>query len=115
MIHDCAENIEELSKFRGSKYVQSKLDNVFIEIKKKLDDKKKVLFSGTPCQVSGLKRYLRKQYDNLFLIDLVCHGIPSPGLWSMYVKYIKGSVKSRLTYVSFRNKRYGYAGSTMAL
>lgn len=74
-----------------------------------------MLFSGTPCQVSGLKRYLRKQYDNLFLIDLVCHGIPSPGLWSMYVKYIKGSVKSRLTYVSFRNKRYGYAGSTMAL
>lgn len=67
--------------------------------------------------MSGIRteRYLRKQYDNLFLIDLVCHGIPSPGLWSMYVKYIKGSVKSRLTYVSFRNKRYGYAGSTMAL
>lgn len=115
VIHDCAKNIKELSKFRGSKYVQSKLDNVFIEIKKKLDDKKIVLFSGTPCQVSGLKCYLRKQYDNLFLIDLVCHGIPSPGLWSMYIKYIKISVKSRLTYVSFRNKRYGYAGSTMAL
>ena len=115
VIHNCAENIEELGKFRGSKYVQSKLDNVFIEIKKKLDDKKIVLFSGTPCQVSGLKCYLRKQYDNLFLIDLVCHGIPSPGLWSMYIKYIKRSVKSRLTYVSFRNKRYGYAGSTMAL
>lgn len=114
VVHSCVSTYEGLEDFRGSKYVQSFLGDSFSEIKKLLKNGKLVLFSGTPCQVAGLHSFLKKEYENLLSIDLVCHGIPSPGLWNKYLSYINKVEKSKITYISFRNKKFGYAGSTMA-
>lgn len=86
VVHDYTETKEGLAKFRGSKYVQSHVGNCFIQVKTFLDSGREVLFSGTPCQVAGLKNYLRKPYSNLFTVDLVCHGVPSPEVWKKYLQ-----------------------------
>ena len=78
---------EELGKLRGAKYSQSILDDTFLNLKKQLDSGRTVLFSGTPCQVAGLKSFLKHDYDNLVCIDFVCHGVPSPMVWEKYVEY----------------------------
>lgn len=85
--HICVEKWEDLWKLRGAKYAESKLGNTFNEVLIRLKLGQKVLFSGTPCQVSGLKSFLRKDYENLFCVDFVCHGVPSPMAWKEYVKY----------------------------
>lgn len=85
--HICVENFAELEKLRGAKYAQSDLTSVFPEIKERLKTGQQVLFSGTPCQIEGLKSYLRKDYENLLSIDIVCHGVPSPAAWEQYVFY----------------------------
>lgn len=85
VVHDCTDNICELSAFRGSKYVQSKIGNSFATAEKFLKQNRKVLFSGTPCQIAGLKRFLRKDYPNLVTVDFVCHGVPSPKVWRKYL------------------------------
>ena len=73
-------NIQDMERMRGSKYVQSEIGTIYREVKKDLQSGLKVLFTGTPCQIAGLKAYLRKEYDNLFCVDLVCHGVPSQKL-----------------------------------
>ena len=95
---------EKLYKLQGSKYVQSNLTNTFLEIKKDLLNNKRVLFSGTPCQVAGLYRYLGKKYDNLFTIDLVCHGVPSPILFEKYINWLENKEHSTVTNYNFRDK-----------
>lgn len=105
----------ELSRFRGSKYVQSELSGIFDKVKYFLENGYWVLYSGTPCQVNGLRSFLQKKYDKLVLLDLVCHGTPSPKVWKKYLSYYEEKMQSKLKYVSFRDKHYGYAGSTMAL
>lgn len=103
-IHVRTENKDMRDKMRGSKYVQSSLGDTFINVKKDLDEKKKVLFSGTSCQVAGLKSFLGKTYDNLLCVDIVCHGVPSPLVWEKYKEW-QGNVRS----VDFRNKnKYGW-------
>lgn len=72
-------------------------------------------FVGTTCQVYGLKRFLKKEYPNLFTIDLVCHGTPSPKLWRKYVKYQAEKYGSSIKQISFRNKTYGYHSGTMKI
>ena len=81
-VHIRAENTEERNRMRESKYIQSKLGNTFKNVKLDLDTGKRVLFSGTSCQVAGLKRYLGKEYNNLFCVDIVCHGVPSKKVWN---------------------------------
>ena len=81
-----SETIDGLSAFRGSKYVQARVGNAFIDAERFLKDGRKVLFSGTPCQIKGLLRYLRKDYENLMTVDFVCHGVPSPKVWRLYLK-----------------------------
>lgn len=113
--HVITNKIKEVEKFAGSKYVQSKLNNTFKIIKKLLDCDHKVLFCGTPCQVQGLRSYLTMKntdISKLFLIDLVCHGVPSPKLWNLYLDY---AVKKRgaLNYINFRSKYLGYHTSVM--
>ena len=71
---------------QGSKYVQSSLGNIFKDVQKKLKNDIFVLFSGTPCQVDALKSYLRKDYPNLLTVDIICHGVPSPKVWRMYLE-----------------------------
>lgn len=79
---------EDLKKFRGSKYVQSEVGSIYKEIKKLLIANKEVFFLGTPCQVAGLRAYIGKEYQNLFTVDLVCHGVPSPELFKSYLNSI---------------------------
>lgn len=86
VVHDYTETKEGLARFRGSKYVQSNVGNSFNQVKTFLDSGRKVLFSGTPCQVAGLKNYLRKPYSDLLTVDFVCHGVPSPEVWRKYLQ-----------------------------
>lgn len=97
---------EDLIKLKGSKYLQSNLDNIFKYVKNNIKDKK-ILFVGTPCQVAGLKRTV-KDNDNLVCIDLVCHGVPSPKLFEKYVKELEQRENSKLIKYNFRDKRSGW-------
>ena len=85
--HVCVESESELYKLRGAKYAQSTIDGVFKEVKERLVKGQKVLFSGTPCQVGGLKAFLSKEYENLIMVDFICHSVPSPMAWEKYVNY----------------------------
>ena len=80
--HIIIDKIADLPKLQSSKYIQSNTENTFKEVKKLLREGKTVLYSGTPCQIGGLKGYLRKDYDNLYTMDLICHGVPSPKLFA---------------------------------
>lgn len=104
-IHIRAENTEERNRMRESKYIQSKLGNTFKNVKLDLDTGKRVLFSGTSCQVAGLKRYLGKEYNNLFCVDIVCHGVPSKKVWNAYLRWKEEKNHSKVVKVDFRNKR----------
>ena len=86
IIHDCTETLDGLAAFQGSKYVQSKIGDCYQRAKTYLDQGRKVLFSGTPCQIAGLNLFLRKPYSNLVTVDLICHGAPSPLVWGEYLK-----------------------------
>jgi NAD-dependent dihydropyrimidine dehydrogenase PreA subunit len=122
--HGYTDCIEGLNEFRGSKYVQSRMGNAYSDVEKFLKEGKKVLFTGTSCQISGLKRYLIKDYgDSLITVDVVCHGVPSPLVWKKYLESLlqptvaaagKNTVFSSLktspvlTGVFFRDKRNGW-------
>lgn len=102
-------------KMRGSKYVQSNLQNTFSRIKELLERNMFVCFIGTPCQVGGLVAFLGEniEYDNLLTVDLVCHGVASPFYFEEYTKYLKEKYHSLPTDIRFRNKTYGYHSGTM--
>lgn len=108
-IHTRATTAKERDAMRGSKYIQSDLGNTFQNVKEDLVEGKKVLFSGTSCQVAGLRKYLSKEYENLFCVDIVCHGVPSPKVWDEYIKWQENKRKSKIKNVNFRNKKkYGW-------
>lgn len=88
--HSFAKTLEECRAFQGSKYVQSDIRGIYPQIKSLLKSGTFVLFSGTPCQVAGLKLYLHKNYETLYTTDLICHGVPSPRIFQDYLKFIKG-------------------------
>ncbi|MCR1823329.1 SP_1767 family glycosyltransferase [Terrisporobacter muris] len=111
VVHDYIETIEELSVFRGSKYVQSNIGENFKIAKKFLKSGRLVLFSGTPCQIGGLKAYLRKEYDNLITVDLICHGVPSPMIWQKYIEELSNGKK--LTDMTFRDKSKGWKNGVL--
>ena len=102
-----------LAKLMGSKYVQSDIGTTFSEIKKILQDGKIVLFTGTPCQIEGLKSFLIKDYINLYTQDIICHGVPSPLVWEKYKEYRKNEDKSLPKSISFRNKDNGWLSFNM--
>lgn len=85
--HMCVEREEDLSVLRGSKYVQSAMGQNYVAAKSYLDHGQWVLFSGTPCQIAGLYRFLGADHERLITQDIVCHGVPSPGLWEQYLVY----------------------------
>ena len=101
---------EDLWRLRGAKYVQSDLGDTFREVKAALETRP-VLFSGTPCQVDGLYRYLGRRPDNLTTCDLVCHGVPSPGVWEDMARSIEAQKGKGLQAVRFRNKVTGWKNS----
>ena len=102
--HSAAHTKEGLRKFRKSKYVQSDTGNTFSEAKAILGSGKKVLFSGTPCQIAGLKAFLGGEYDNLYTVDLICTGVSSPKVWDMYLSELANGAGSGIESVTFRNK-----------
>ena len=102
--HEVAFNIGDIGKFRKSKYVQSNLGDSFLEIKKHLEDGKNVVFSGTPCQIAGLRSYLRKDFDNLFLIDFICHGVGSPSVLMKCMNYVGEKYNFECIDYHFRQK-----------
>lgn len=108
LIHSYVETKEGLDKFRGSKYVQSKIGDTYYQAEEFLKQGRKVLFTGTPCQISGLKSYLGQNYDNLFCVDIVCHGVPSPKVFKKYIDYQESSFGSLTQRIAFRQKAEGW-------
>ena len=103
-IHIRAESSEDRDRMRGSKYIQSEMQDVFKSVKRDLASGRKVLFSGTSCQVAGLKKYIGKEYDNLVCIDIVCHGVPSLKVWKDYLQWQEKRNHAKIIDVDFRNK-----------
>lgn len=107
--HNYVKTKEDLSKLRGSKYLQSKLGNSYNEVKEFLDLGQIVLFTGTPCQIAGLKSFLGDEiYDNLVTIDIICHGVPSPEVWRKYVEFREKKSNSQAQRIAFRQKNEGW-------
>lgn len=103
--HKRATTKTERDEFRGSKYVQSDLTGVFRQVKKDLKNGLIVLFSGTPCQTAGLNSYVGKKLrENLLLVDIVCHGVPSPFVWRDYITYLEKKQGDEIVVVNFRDK-----------
>lgn len=94
----------ELIKLRGSKYLQAKVGDTFKKVKAELQAGKLVLFTGTGCQVNGLKKFLGKDYENLICMDVICHGAPSPALWREYAQYQEKKSGGKLKGINFRCK-----------
>ena len=111
VVHDYVEKKDDIAKFRGSKYIQSNMRDCFKEAEIFLNSGRKVLFSGTPCQIAGLTRFLRKDYDNLLKVEVVCHGVPSQGLWKEYIAEqtsMDGKSVHDLRTINFRDKENGW-------
>lgn len=114
VVHDFSETKEGIQPFRGSKYVGSRIGDSYKQACEFLKTGRKVLFSGTSCQIAGLKKFLRKEYDNLLTLDVVCHGVPSALVWREYLKFIKHtdcvafSDFSSITSINFRDKSTGW-------
>lgn len=125
VIHAWTDTIEGIADFRGSKYVQSTIGNTYREAREFLKQDRKVLFSGTPCQIAGLRKFLRKEYDNLLTVDVVCHGVPSPLVWRKYLEETRENLRAErdagkntvssslmempvITGISFRDKTHGW-------
>lgn len=98
---------EELIKLQGSKYVQSDMGNCFEEVQLYLEQGKKVLFSGTPCQIAALKQYIGKKEKNLFTIDLICHGVPGQAIFQNFIKELEEKYKAKIIQFQFRDKSSG--------
>ena len=104
--HIYIENEKDLYKLQGSKYVQSRIGNTIKDAKGFLDKGRLVLFSGTPCQIAGLKAYLKQDYDNLLTVDLSCTGTPSLEIFNSFIKFLEKKFKQKIIKFEFRNKEH---------
>ena len=110
----CTESIF-LDELRRSKYVQSNVNEMFLEAFKRLENGQIVLFCGTPCQIGGLKAFLEKEYANLYLVDFVCHGVPSPKVWKKYLSFREQDAGEKIQHVNFRSKISGWCNYSMLM
>lgn len=110
--HRCIRSMDELSALRTAKYSQSQIGDSFQKVKQLLADGQYVLFSGTPCQIGGLRTFLGKDYERLVLVDLICHGVPSPAVWSRYIDYRSKTDASGAApvFINLRSKETGWPG-----
>lgn len=106
--HVPVQSVEELHRLRSSKYVRSRLGDSYAQVEEYLRAGRAVLFTGTPCQIAGLKAYLKKDYVNLLCQDLVCHGAPEASVWEKYVHYRQKQAGAKATGVNFRDKTTGW-------
>lgn len=111
--HVCAQTKEELAALRGAKYVQSDTKDAYRSAAQQVESGRKVLFSGTPCQVAGLRNFLGDEPENLLLVDLVCHGVPSQKMWSDYLT--ETCPEGTPAAVSFRDKSLGWVPNQIVL
>ncbi len=115
-VHIRAEDVQTRNLMRGSKYIQSKLGDTYKNVEADLKTGRKVLFSGVSCQVAGLRGFLGKEYPNLFCIDIVCHGVPSPEVWKEYLTWQEKKKSQKVAAADFRNKKdYGWRESIETL
>ena len=106
--HEMVETPVDLMRLQGSKYAHSDTGRCFSEVKDHLTDGKAVLYSGTPCQIAGLKEFLGKEYDNLLTVDIVCHGVPSVRMLKDYLSLIENRCGGRISDFTFRDKSKGW-------
>lgn len=112
--HSYVETEQELNKFRNSKYVQSNVgESTLKQVKQFLVQSRLVCFSGTPCQIEGLKSFLVKEYNNLITVDVVCRAVPSPLVFEKYLELQNRKLDSNVVNIRFRDKHFGYKYSTM--
>lgn len=111
--HEAVSTNEDLARFRNSKYVQSEIGDCYKDARKRLSTGQVVCFSGTPCQINGLYKYLGKDYDNLISVDIVCKSVPSPLVFQKYVEY-KKKKEGNISDIVFRDKKRGFLYCTMA-
>lgn len=114
-IYDFANTIDECKSFRGAKYVRANPGAIYPKIKQKLEEDKWVLVTGTPCFIAGLRTYLKKSYDKLFTVDIVCHGTPSPKIFRKYIENLEKTYSSKITNFEFRNKKNGWQTPTIKI
>ena len=112
VVHIRADGMDAVSKLRTAKYAQSRIGDCFQEIKALLSQGRYVLFSGTPCQIAGLTAYLGREYEKLLLVDVICHGVPSPTVWQEYIRYrsqadAQGAAPVK---INLRSKETGWPG-----
>lgn len=111
--HIMAEDKNGLKALRGSKYTQSRIGDAYSQARTQLEAGRPVLFTGTPCQIAGLRRYLRKDYPGLLTVEVACHGVPSPAVWQRYLQEIKtdhstSAAPAEIQHINFRSKRNGW-------
>lgn len=108
--HSRATNKQEVDEFKGSKYVKSNLKDVYLQVKADLEQGKKVLFSGTSCEIAGIKAVLNgKDTTNLYLCDIICHGVPSPLIYEEYKKFLESKEGQKIKSIDFRDKSFGWS------
>ncbi|WP_108821330.1 Coenzyme F420 hydrogenase/dehydrogenase, beta subunit C-terminal domain [Dysgonomonas sp. Marseille-P4361] len=115
VVHDYITDISDLSLFYGSKYVESKIGRSYETVQLFLKSGKLVLFTGTPCQIAGLNTFLRKPFENLITVDIICHGVPSSKIWSKYLKARQNGNLQNIVCISFRNKDFGWSSSSFKI
>jgi coenzyme F420-reducing hydrogenase beta subunit len=108
VVHDFAETLEKVREFQGSKYLQSDIKDTYKRAKEFLEQNRLVLFTGTPCEIGGLRAYLKKDYKNLICQDIICHGSPSPKVWQRYIDFCEKNANSKIVSACLRHKRYGW-------
>lgn len=106
--HVITSNSEIRDKMRGSKYVQSYMGSIYIELRKLLKDGKKVMFTGTPCQCAAVKSFFADKYDNLYIVDFLCHGVPNNKMFKEHIKFLENQYGKKIVGFTFRDKRYGW-------
>jgi coenzyme F420-reducing hydrogenase beta subunit len=113
--HTAVESTEELIKLQGSKYVQSKIAGTYAQAKKALSVGRYVLYSGTACQIAGLMRYLDKEYEKLYTVDVLCHGVPSSKVWERYIREQEATYGASVKEAYFRDKKLGWKKYSLML
>ncbi|QHQ61048.1 4Fe-4S dicluster domain-containing protein [Anaerocolumna sedimenticola] len=108
VVSSIADNMEEVKAFYGSKYVKSDFEGIYPRIKQLLNENQTVLYSGLPCECAALRSYLKKDYENLLICEILCHAAPSPKIFAQYLDYLKNKYKSRVVNLTFRNKNTGW-------
>lgn len=113
--HIMVDSVKELSRLQKSKYVQSDTEAIYLRVKGVLEQGKTVLYSGTPCQIAAMKKILNDKYEHIVFCEVLCYGVPSPGVYKKYLDYLQRTYHSNIQKIDFKDKRYGWDYYTTAI